>query len=250
MRETTIIPKRQTSREAGTQSLRASISEVAGFPKDKEMKKKLYITTILSLATLTVSSTAMAEANGLFTLGLGASYSVTKIQDLNDSNATETMSPSLSVRLKLLRIFGAELEYSPTVAQKESTDLVMDSAYRASGLLFLLPTQYFGVYGKAGVGSHDLAQLANPMGETSSFHAGGGFDIHLGDHLALGGELLVLLPGAHSIDTALSKHGLRSTNENLGSGVSASPRSPVELQMSDLINTDNYQASVSLRYYF
>lgn len=214
------------------------------------MKTNKYFVTIVSLATLTISSSAMAGANDLLTLGLGASYSVTKIQDLSETSATETMSPSLSVRLKLLRVFGAEFAYSPTIAQSGNSDLVMDSAYRASGLLFLVPTQYLGIYGKAGIGSHNLAQLANPMGETSSFHAGGGFDIHMGDHFALGGELLVLIPGAHSIDTALSKHGLRSTNENLGTGIQSTPRSPVEIQMSDLINTDNYQASVSLRYYF
>jgi len=223
---------------------------VAGLPKDEEMKSNKLFGTIVSIATLTLSSTAMAGANDLMTLGLGASYSYTKTQDLSQSDATETMSPSLSVRVKLLRVFGAEFEYSPTATAGEGTDLVMNSTYRASGLFFLLPTQYLGVYGKAGIGTHNLSQMANPMGQSNSFHAGGGFDVHLGEHFAIGGELLVLIPGAHSIDTALSQHGLRSTNENLGHGLPTTNRSPVEVQMSDLINTDNFQASASIRYYF
>lgn len=209
-----------------------------------------YLGLILSAATLTFSSTAFAGANDLLTLGLGASYSLTRTQDLSETQSSDALSPSLSVRLKLLRIFGAEFSFAPNAAQNAETELIMDATYRASALLFVLPTEYVGVYGKAGMGTHNLSQMANPMGESNSFHAGGGLDVHLGENFSLGGEFLILIPGAHSIDTALSKHGLRSSNANVGQGMGTTPISPVEVQMSDLITTDNFQASVSMRYYF
>jgi len=213
------------------------------------MKNK-YFSLILSAATLTLSSTAFAGSNDLMTVGLGATYSLTRTQDLSESESSDALSPSLNVRLKLLRIFGAEFSYAPTVVQNNGDELVMDATFRASALLFVLPTEYVGVYGKAGMGTYNLSEMVNPMGEGNSFHAGGGMDIHIGDNFAVGGEFLILIPGAHSIDTALSKHGLRSSNENLGSGLGTTERSPVEVQMSDLITSDNFQASVSLRYYF
>lgn len=212
--------------------------------------KKNIIFGLTALSTLALSAPAMAGANDLLTLGVGASYTITNTQGLDDGSAMQSSTPSLNVRLKMLRVFGAELSYAPSAASNQAADLVSDSTFQASGLLYVLPTEYVGVYGKAGIGSQSLAEMGNPNGASNNYHAGGGFDVHLGQNLALGAEMLVLIPGAASIDAALSKHGLRSTNENLGSGVQTTDRSPVELQMSDLITTDNYQASVSLRYYF
>ena len=212
--------------------------------------KKNIIFGLATLSTLTLSAPAMAGANDLLTLGLGASYTYTNTQGLSEGSGMQSSAPSLNVRLKLLRVFGAELSYAPSAGSSQDGDLVGDSTVQASGLLFLLPTEYVGVYGKAGIGSQSFAEMGNPGSASTSYHAGGGFDVHLGDNLAIGAEMLVLIPGAASIDAALSKHGLRSTNENLGTGVQSTDRSPVELQMSDLITTDNYQASLSLRYYF
>ena len=185
------------------------------------------------------------------TLGLGTGFGFTRAKDLTADSSQNGVGAEISMRLKLFRVLGAEVAMTPLGSRNDDgSDLVFDSKFRLSGLLYLVPLDVLGVYAKAGIGGQSFTDLVKLTDESNSYHAGGGLDVYVGDHVAIGAEFLVLLPGVDSVSKALIRKAL--TAEQSGPSNAGAPvNDPLAgVSMSDFVNARNFRASMNVRYYF
>jgi hypothetical protein len=192
-----------------------------------------YLALVLAL-TLAPLETALADSDSLLTLGVGTALGLT---DTAESDPVAT--GELLAKLRILLGLGVELSYNPWNDSPRQGQLTYDSAFRLSGLLYIVPTTPVGGYLKVGVGSNDMRLLFDVTGETASYHGGGGLEIYLGKHVAIGGEFLFLVPGVHSVMAAT---GLA------GDAQGQAGRSTSDV-LSDAVAFQNYRAVLTLAYY-
>ena len=203
------------------------------------------------LALLLVAGSARAESNSLFSVGLGTGVGVSRHTPFK-ATPTSSFSSELSLKVKMLHFLGLELAYSPTDGQATSgasDSLVFDSKFRLSGLLYVVPTYPVGLYLKGGLGGGRVGDMFDASSDTSSYHAGGGLDVHIGSHVVIAAEFLLLIPGLESIKQTLST----VTNEEIArfqaAGKPGTPATP-ELGVSDFINGNNFRVGLNARWFF
>ncbi len=155
-----------------------------------------YRPMLLSLL-LSLPAGAFADNNSLFTLGMGAQYAFAQPQQQNAAQ-TKFQYGALG-RLKLLRFLGVEASVLLDQDPKSQEKRLLSPRYQLGFMLNLIPTDYFHLYGIAGVGAHEFKDIHDMDGETTSFFMGPGLEIFLGEHLALGGDLRFRLQGPHQI---------------------------------------------------
>lgn len=202
---------------------------------------------VVCLALTARAELARADSNSLFTVALGTSLNVSRAQDLR-ADAHETVSPELDLRLRLFRVMGLELSYSPLSANDPSSTLVYQGQLSMSAVLYLVPLENFGLYAKAGISAGDPKDLFSATADSNAYHSGGGFEVYLGDHFALGAEFLVLMPGLASVEKAVTADALRRSALREAGSVAAAAEKPLEL--GDFIKASNFKTSVALRYFF
>ena len=208
------------------------------------------VSLITFLATLTFASSAFASSDSLFTVGLGAGMGVNNSTPLFGATTTN-FTTELSLKIKTLHVFGFEFGYAPTDSVDQSQSLVFDSTYRISALLYIVPTYPVGFYLKGGLGSGKIDELFQFDAPTTSYHAGAGLDIYVGDHVVIGLEYLLLLPGVGSVRESIATFAndeLRRYQERDRSQPYVSEAPPVGVK--DFISPTNFRVQVNARYYF
>ncbi|MEL6544455.1 MAG: hypothetical protein AAFQ82_07500 [Myxococcota bacterium] len=145
-------------------------------------------------------ATAVAAPDSWLTLGVGTSMNME-----GDSQLTG----SLKTRLRLLLAFGAELSYQPAEAGHS------DSSTGVHGLLYLLPTSPVGGYLKAGWSNGQLGTIGR---NDDRYDVGGGFELYMGEHVALGAEYLRSFPDVQSLGDSMQRgDGLWNQGEDIWS---------------------------------
>ena len=208
------------------------------------------VSLIAILASVCFASGAHASNKSLFTVGLGAGLGVNNSTPLFGSTATR-FTTELSLKIKTLRVFGFEFAYAPTDTVDESQALVFDSTYRISALLYIVPTYPVGFYLKGGLGAGKITELFTFDAPTTSYHAGAGLDIYVGEHVVIGLEYLLLLPGVGSVRETIATFAndeLRRYQERDRSQPYVSEAPPVGIE--DFISPTNFRVQVNARYYF
>ena len=211
--------------------------------------RKLSQLTIIIL-TLTVANPASADSDSVVSFGIGTSFAVNQITPLNSEPVT-AFSNEIGIKTRFLHVLAVEFAYSPTDRVDTEQQLVFDSTYRFSGLLYLVPTYPVGLYLKGGLGAGEISELFDPEAETTSYHAGAGLDFHIGDHFVVGAEFLLLLPGVQSIRNTMSQYA----NEELSRYQNRSVETPYEgpqndLSVDDFISANNFRVALNARYFF
>ena len=205
----------------------------------------------LVLALLAVGVDARAESTSLFSVGVGTGVGVSRHTPFKAAS-TSSFSSELSLKVKMLHFLGLELAYSPTdglATAGQSDALVFDSKFRLSGLLYVVPTYPVGLYLKGGLGGGRVGDLFDVASNTSSYHAGGGLDVHIGSHVVLAAEFLLLIPGVESIKQTLTTVTNQEIARFQAAGKPGTPETP-ELGVSDFISGNNFRVGLNARWFF
>jgi hypothetical protein len=145
-------------------------------------------------------------------------------------SATIQAGPQLELRVRLLRALAFEVGVRPLDGLPAEGSLVYSSRLRWSGILYLVPLDDFGLYAKAGLGGNSFEDMITFSAPGNSYHFGGGLEVYLTEHIAVGSEVLFLLPGARSV-------------------VDKMMRDQVIPEVGDLLDPRNFQVSLGARYY-
>lgn len=208
--------------------------------------------TLALLLGLFTASNAAAKSDSLITLGVGTTVGVNNITPLH-ADTTTTFTTELSLKVKMLHFLGVEFAYSPTDGVEEGVhDLVFDSTFRVSGLVYIVPTYPVNLYLKGGIGAGKIEELFAIDQPTNSYHAGAGMDFHIGEHFVLGAEFLLLIPGVNSVKNTIETFANEELRRYQERTVTEATYEPPQEQLSieDFISANNFRVSVSARYYF
>ncbi len=206
-------------------------------------------------ALATIETTASADVTDDITVGIGTGVGVTHSKDLGDE-AYASVGAEVNLKVKAFEVIALEAAISTAASDVANQRLVFDSRFRLSALIYVVPTDYFGLYLKTGIGALDVGDLASVTAETNSYHGGAGLDVYLSDNVVIGGEFLILIPGVTSMENAFISHALTgSDSERPEDGDQAAAGGSNQdmlmgLEVSDFISVENFRASLSLRYYF
>jgi hypothetical protein len=148
------------------------------------------------MLTLTSLSHEVRAKDGSFYFDLGFGTSMNMVAPVTSADF-ESFSAvtAVSAKLKLLRIFGVEFGYTPSLESPEAQSGGLNGKVALSLALHIMPTTPLGLYIKAGVDSHALNKLIEFGSPDISYHGGAGIDVHVGDHWVLNAESLLLVSG-------------------------------------------------------
>ncbi len=207
-------------------------------------------TSLLSLAAgVLLSSTAQANSDSLFTVGVGTALGVNRSSSLG-GDAETSFTSEVSIKFKALHVLGAEFAYAPTASDDEGQPLVFDGAFRASGLLYLVPTYPVTFYLKGGLSSGKITELFDVDAPSVSYHTGAGLDVHIGDNLVMGLEYLLLIPGLNGVKQTFTTYANEEIKRFQRRGVGEEVAAAATPEVSDYISADNFRITVSARWYF
>ncbi len=164
------------------------------------------VPTLLLLAFVMFAGHATAASDSLVTVGVGAQYGFVSgsVSDVN-RDAPEHQY-GLVGRLKLLRFVGLEVATQFDHEPNSQSERLLSPRYQV-GLMANLPTQYLCAFVVGGIGAHGGGDLVDPSGETTSFHLGGGVEVFVGEHVAIGGDLRYRVPGVHEVSERVQGGG-------------------------------------------
>jgi hypothetical protein len=205
--------------------------------------------TTLIVIAIFATSTAYAGSDSIMTLGIGTSMGVTQ-QTPYGGTAQAAFTNDLTVRARMLHIFGVEMAYSPTDRMETTSELVFTGQFRASALLYVIPTSPVALYLKAGIGAESLGDVFKIDAPSNSYHAGAGLDVQLGDHFVLGTEFLLLAPGITSVKNTLKNFAEQELNRYQMEGAEATAAAPKTPSIGDFLSASNFRVGVTAHYYF
>lgn len=207
----------------------------------------------LGLLALTLALTAplgaRANSDSLFTVGLGTAMGVNRSTPLGGLPET-TFTTELSLKVKALHVFGFEFSYAPTDPAESASPVVFDGQFRLSALLYLVPTYPVTFYVKGGIGAGAIKDLFSIDGDTNSYHAGAGLDVHIGDNLVIGAEYLLLIPGIAGVKHTLSNFANDEIKRYQSRDLNVPFDSGAPPELTDFISADNFRVTLSARWYF
>ena len=213
------------------------------------------VSALTALASLALAATpARADVTDDITLGVGTAVGVTHSKDLGDE-AYASVGAEVNLKVKAFEVIALEAAVSTAASDAATQRLVFDSRFRLSALIYAIPTDYFGIYLKTGIGALNIGELVSVTAPTNSYHGGGGIDVYVSDNVVIGAEFLVLVPGVTSMENAVISHALSAESERPEDGDQQTEEAPAPdmfagLEVSDFISAENFRASLSLRYFF
>ena len=203
-----------------------------------------------AFVALMMSTPAMAVSDGLLSFGVGTAVGVNSTTPLH-ADASTAFTTELNLKLKALHFLAIEFAYSPTDSVDSKSDLVFDSTFRLSGLLYIVPTYPVNFYLKGGIGAGEISEIFSVDASTNSYHAGAGLDVHVGDHFVLGAEFLLLIPGVKSIKNTIETYANEEVKRYQSRDRSAPYQSSEEqLEVADFISPENFRVALTARYFF
>lgn len=202
--------------------------------------------TAVLLGLLLVSSSVQAGVTSMVTGSVGTQLGVSHTRQI-DAQAESDIVSELEVTMKLFRFLGMELAYNPAAPNNKQNELVFHSRLRLAGQLHLIPLDVFSMYLSAGLGAEDFTGFSSFTEDTNAYHGGVGAEVFIGEHVAIGAEYLMVVPGIRSIQHNVVSNALEAT---LGDGDSPSLTQTSDLNAGDFVSPSNFQATLGLRYYF
>ena len=158
-----------------------------------------------ALASALVAAPAPADSDSLVTVGVGAGLGVHKTEFQGQASETALMN-QVSVRLKALYFLGADLSYDlsrdQALVDVDPSQLRTRAKMRLSGLLYPFQADAFSLYLGGGLGGSKLDELTAFDRPGNSYHAGGGVEFHLNDHITIDTSFYVLIPGVSSVTSS------------------------------------------------
>jgi hypothetical protein len=182
---------------------------------------------LIVLALVSNARVARADSDSLLTLGIGTGFGV-----IDTVTSAGVVTSDVRLRARILRGLGLEVSYDPKQSTQAADAAVHEAPLRVSGLFYIVPTSPVGAYLKLGVAAPSPATLGL-VGSDVTYHAGGGIEIYLGDHLVLGAEAVVIIPTA---------------KDSLEASQQGADGRELRLRLSD-IRSGNYRAMATLMYY-
>ena len=152
---------------------------------------------LTATAGLVTATAAHADSDSLFTLGVGAQYAHVP-ESVVDAEAAKRQFGVFS-RVKMLRFLGAEFSTQMDEDPGTQGERLLSPRYQISGMINLLPTEYFNLFVVGGTGAHLAGDRFKIDGESTSLQAGPGLEIFLGDHVAIGADVRFRTPGPSKI---------------------------------------------------
>lgn len=196
-------------------------------------------------------SEAKADVDSTVTLGIGAELGLNHHSQVQ-ADAENSFVSEITVRLRLFRFLGASFAYNVNPI-KSSGELIYDSTFRVSVLIYMLPLERFSIYVQGGYGAINVADLGTLTGATNSYHAGAGLEVYLGDHWALHADYNWIIPGASSIRGAIER---RTTNTRAAieaaedeEAIEAAMSEVESLSVTDYLSGSNFQLTIGVRFY-
>lgn len=199
------------------------------------------------------------ESTGLdprmFSVSVGTALGVSTY-DTPASSATSAIA-ELGVRVRGLYALGVDLSVNLTGGTQASDQIpAYRHLLRLSGLVYILPLEEVSVVLLGGMGAGEAGDFMHPDGATTSYHAGIGLEVPVYDHIVVGGEYLMIVPGVGSVEASLERRFgvLRQqiTSKNLPPD-SASALYNAEFggeSAGDYVGPKNFELWLSLRYVF
>lgn len=201
-----------------------------------------FLATMVVVGLVGAGTPCLGSSSSWLTLGVGSSVGVAH-STATTGVAQNSFLSELNLRLRMLKLFGVDLNYNMPGEKSIGTGETFASNFRLSALLFLVPTRWFSLYLSAGAGGTSLGDVFSSGLTGKSFHAGGGLEIYAGQHVAIAGEFLMVVPDVTRV--VVSHQPLRVDEAGqLDWGETSSP------SWSDYVGPQNYQFSFALRYYF
>jgi hypothetical protein len=194
------------------------------------------------------TGSAFAASYSNLTLGVGTAVGVNHTSAFQ-SSATASFNSEFNLKLKALRILGFEMSYAPTEKPLGDDDLVFDGRLRMSVLIYVVPTRVVSGFLKFGVGANNVKDLVKPVGATSSYHAGFGLEVEVGDNFVIGGEFLFLAPGIGSVKNAIEAYA-NDEIDKLQNPARAGEVPAKELELKDFVSASNFRVALGAKYFF
>jgi hypothetical protein len=182
----------------------------------------------------------------ILTASIGTQLGMTHTQQLEATPQMEFVT-ELEVQVKLFTFLGVELTYNPSALENEPGNLAFNSRLRLTGQLYFLPTDVLSLYLAGGIGADDFNGLATLTADSNTYHGGIGAEFYIGEHVAIGAEYLMVVPGVRSIQKTVVAQALESGLIENGGNVEALYD---DMNPTDFISPSNFQVTIGARYYF
>ena len=193
-------------------------------------KRALALTITVITVLLSMVTVASAESNSLLTLGATTRLAYQAPGETTKSG--DDYSLHVGMRLELLYLFGAEIEYTPVPARLEGD--IYRPSMRLTGHLHLLNFEQFDLYLGAGLAGDEISHLVDIEGQSTVMRVGGGFEIIPDGHWSIG------------VDGYWNVAGLGYYNEGLSDSLSQGGDIP---DPRDQIKPGMIELGLALRYY-
>ncbi len=195
---------------------------------------------------LVATSPAQAGVTSLLTGSVGTQLGVSHTKQVETAAKSDLVS-ELEFTMRVLRVLAVEFAYNPTAPENLDNELVFHSRVRLAGHLHFIPLDVFSMYMSAGLGSENFDGFSSLTADTNSYQGGLGAEVYIGDHVAIGAEYLMVVPGIRSIQHNVVANALESSLGGLDNGEVSTTE---QVQASQFISPSNFQATVGVRYYF
>ena len=189
-----------------------------------------YITALAVLLMAMASSVVLADSDSLATLGFSGRMSYQTPGQTVASGEDYTFHGGL--RLELFYLFGAEFE--ATYVPDELSGDIYRPSYRLTGHLHLMNFRYLDFYLGVGLASAELGDVVNIEGPSTIYRAGGGLEIIIAGHWALG------------VDAYWSVAGIGYFNKRLTESLQNDQGIPDPMEQVD---PGQIEVGLALRYY-
>ncbi len=199
-----------------------------------------------AIAVLATAATAQATSTSLITGSVGTQFGVTHTQQLTEEAQANLVS-ELELTMKLFRFLGFEMSYNPAAPGTHENQLAFHSRLRLAGQIHFIPLDVFSMYLSAGVGAEDFSGFSSLTADTNAYQGGLGAEVFIGDHVAIGAEYLMVVPGIRSIQHNVVSNALEATLSDDGT---ASVSQGADMNAGDFVSPSNFQATMGVRYYF
>lgn len=151
---------------------------------------------VITAALAVCAGPAVAASNSVVTAGAGVQYGFVSGDVAQQNPAAPEHQYGLVGRLKVIRFIGLELGAQLDQDPKTQRERLLSPRLQVALMANVFPSDYVNLFIAGGFASHELGDLFDPSGTTTSYHVGPGLEVFVGDHLAVGGDLRARIPNA------------------------------------------------------
>lgn len=212
---------------------------------------KQLIVTVGLFGMVTFSTATVLAQESFGEVGVGAQVMVVSGDTENETGV------GFDLRTRFLWRLG--LDFSAT-ALESSLPVWGISTYRLGLVLYVVNSEYFNFYLSPGLAGDSVGDTFNPVGDTTWYRLGGGFEFRFLDGFALGLDIHWTLPSEGVVTDYIDQNGEDLLTQyadyylnEYGDDYDEIPTDLEDVSPSDLLDVlplDRFEFGVSARYYF